>query len=316
MGGIAPDSATTEVRMLDSALGGKLRRMIWDQWGVYSAALRAGNDWLFLPKGFASFVRKPPCRLATYVHDDMVAHYARNHPGSVSRLEEMYFLKSFRASLAYSDIIFTNSEFSRTRILDNARLFGLQEPRVRVCGIGFDHLPSAEPVESEVIVVPMSRWPHKRSALAVEFLKRWQDHEDFGGDVHLIGALPEGVVLPANSNWTLHPRLPDAEYARLMAKARVMVYFSDYEGFGMPPVEAVLGGAAAVYSDIPATTEVMEGTGFSFRNESFESFASEMKGALASTPGTIREWQARLRARHSWEKVANTVADELSTLSD
>ncbi|HWN94135.1 MAG TPA: glycosyltransferase family 4 protein, partial [Methylomirabilota bacterium] len=43
------------------------QRILWDQWNVYSEAKRAGNEWLLLPKGFASFVRRPPARLAAYV---------------------------------------------------------------------------------------------------------------------------------------------------------------------------------------------------------------------------------------------------------
>jgi len=49
----------------------------------------------------------------------------------------------------------------------------------------------------------------------------------------------------------LHARLPEAEFRRRVAEARTIVYFSDYEGFGMPPVEAVIAGTNAVYSDLP-----------------------------------------------------------------
>lgn len=56
----------------EAAAAGRLARLWWDQWGVYSAARRSGNEWLLLPKGYASFVRRPPVKLAVYVHDAML----------------------------------------------------------------------------------------------------------------------------------------------------------------------------------------------------------------------------------------------------
>ena len=64
-----PPRAT--VVMCESAIGGRLERIVWDQWKVYSATRRAAREWLLLPKGFASFLRRPPMRLAVYVHDMM-----------------------------------------------------------------------------------------------------------------------------------------------------------------------------------------------------------------------------------------------------
>jgi len=58
----------------------RFRRLWWDQFGVYRAARRVGNEWLLLPKGFASFLRRCPVKLATYVHDGMQAA----SPGRVS----------------------------------------------------------------------------------------------------------------------------------------------------------------------------------------------------------------------------------------
>src|ERR1051326_2030559 len=42
----------------------KLGRIWWDQWAVYQKARAEGNPWLFLPKGFCSFVARPPVRVA------------------------------------------------------------------------------------------------------------------------------------------------------------------------------------------------------------------------------------------------------------
>jgi len=44
-----------EVRWDDTPARGRLGRLWWDQWRVYSAAATTGNDWLFPAKGFRFF---------------------------------------------------------------------------------------------------------------------------------------------------------------------------------------------------------------------------------------------------------------------
>jgi glycosyltransferase involved in cell wall biosynthesis len=98
-----------------------------------------------------------------------------------------------------------------------------------------------------------------------------------------------------------------------MGQARVVLYFSDYEGFGRPPVEAVLAGAAPVYSSIPATREVMGHCGFPFDNSSYESFAAALRQALVTPPDQIHAWADQLLARHNWKAVANRVLTALNS---
>jgi len=53
--------------------------------------------------------------------------------------------------------------------------------------------------------------------------------------------------------------LPDAEVAALIRGARAFVYPSRYEGFGMPPVEAMACRTPVVATDIPALSETLGG---------------------------------------------------------
>ena len=113
--------------------------------------------------------------------------------------------------------------------------------------------------------------------------------------------------LPEYPRWIAQARLPDAEYKRLKGEARVLVYFSEYEGFGMPPVEAAIAGTCPVYSSLPATREVMAGTGFAFENSSFESFEQAMNKALSIPRDQVEKWGVELLRRHSWPGVAEKV---------
>ncbi len=86
-----PPEITVEYH--NEAIANKLGRIFWDQWGVYAAARKGGNQWLFLPKGFTSFLRPPPLKLAVYSYDAIHDFYRNNYPKAISWLESKYFFK-------------------------------------------------------------------------------------------------------------------------------------------------------------------------------------------------------------------------------
>jgi glycosyltransferase involved in cell wall biosynthesis len=61
---------------------------------------------------------------------------------------------------------------------------------------------------------------------------------------------------PARERVVLTGYVSDADLRALYASCRVFVYPSMYEGFGLPPLEAMSCGAPVVASDIPALREV------------------------------------------------------------
>lgn len=309
---LAPPPSTT-VEFHNYAGGGSLGRIAWDQIGLYTAARRTANEWLFLPKGFASFTRHCPVRLAVLVHDLMQHHYDLVYPGTVPRLEAAYFRAGFRASLRQAEIIFTPTEFTRQEIL---RIFDASDrdiPNVVCCGEGFDRPAIPLAAERRDILVLAGRFPHKLTRLAVDFLDRWHRKNRFAEKIHWIGSFPKNLSLPFHSNWQMHGRLPEQEFREMMARARAVLFFSDYEGFGRPPVEAVLAEACPVYSSIPATREVMGDCGCPFDNASYESFAAALDRALLVRPEQLRAWGEKLLVRHDWNKVVDRIITAFST---
>ena len=289
--------------------------MWWDQWGVYSAAWRAGNPWLFLPKGFASFLRHCPVKLALYVHDTILESYYANRRG-VSALELAYFRRCFTSNLKHARLIFTNSEFTSREIERAAARRGLPVPRLANIGIGFDAPPpTGEQQRDDLILVLTGAFPHKRTDLALEYLARWQTETHYPGNLEWIGPWPATLTWPAFPNWQRHSRLPEADFRQRMARARVLIFFSDYEGFGMPPVEAVLQGVCPVFSDLPATREVMAGAAYSFQNNSYDSFASALKQALNVAPSLLDTWKKQLATRFNWDSVCERFLDAFASES-
>ncbi len=298
----------------NQGISGRLGRIWWDQVGMYSVAREAGNEWLFLPKGFASFMRKCPTKLSGYLADIVPEFYRQHYPRTFSQFETWYFIFGIKAMLGAASVVFTNSDFSRSEIARLARQRGWPEPRLRTMGIGFDR-PSTIREKQNVIVVIASPLPHKRTAMAIELLSHWQESTNYTGQICWVGRLPADHNLPPFPNWQLHSRMEETAFRTLAETAKVLIYTSEYEGFGMPPVEAVLSHTCPVFSSIPATQEVMGKCGCPFVNNSYESFSSALQNALQTSRDTLESWATQLLTRHNWSRVTDVFVSELANLT-
>lgn len=293
-------------------------RIIWDQWGAYAVAKNSNNHWLFLPKGFGSFLKPPPVKLAAYIYDAMHDFYRTNYPGVIPWLENMYFIECLRKTLKYSNVIFTDSDFAKDELMRLAYKFELKSPLVITAGVGFARIKNVDTVtkKGDFLLVLTSALPHKLTEKAISFIDRWKKQTGFSGSVKLVGSLPDGVHLLQHAGWQHHHRIPETMYMQFLTEARALLFFSAYEGFGMPPVEAMIAGTCPVFSDLPVTNEVMGGRGFSFSNESYESFVQAMTKALCVPETQIELWAEQLLERHNWDKVVERIVNGLAQASE
>ena len=306
----------TAIYNYDKAMRSGLGRFFWDQWGVYEAARNIGNQWLFLPKGFASFLKPPPSKLAVYIYDTIHDFYKINYPNVMPWLESEYFTRSLIETLKHSKIIFTDSDFAKYELNRLAHNLKLNPPLVITAGIGFERAKEMTPVKRNALLLLTSLWPHKLTERAVKFVELWQKQAHFSGDVELVGSLPSGLNLPRIAGWRHYKRLSETSYRQFLAEAKVLLFFSAYEGFGMPPVEAMIAGTCPVFSDLPVTREVMKDNGFSFSNDSYESFAQAMDKALNTSAAQIQLWSEQLLKRHNWDKVVEKVTNGLAQVNN
>ncbi len=298
----------------DEAIRGKLRRILWDQWGAYAGARRAGTEWLLLPKGFASFARPCPVKLAGYIHDIMGEYYHEHYRGYEPALEYLYFARSLRAALRQARVLFTNSAFTRSELIRLAERWRVPAPPIIVAGYGFEEEKFTPPPKEHRILLFASKVPHKQTGRALEFLEQWLQRSRFDGQIDCIGIVSEGQR-PISPQWNWIGRVPPQQGLEMMRRSRVVLYFSEYEGFGRPPVEAILNGACPVFSDIPPVREVMQDAGFGFSNDSADGFAAAMNAALKTTPAQLAVWSRQLLARHDWPGVVGRILGGLSEFS-
>lgn len=160
----------------------------------------------------------------------------------------------------------TISEFSRREI---AQWYGIPANRLAICAEGGEHILR---VPADLGVMRKNGLEGKRFFLAVGVGSRNKNTELVAkaferaglADVHLVmtGAREQRVHREAGdrsfASDVVHyvGHVSDAELRALYEHALALIYPSRYEGFGLPPLEAMTCGCPVVISDQPALLEI------------------------------------------------------------
>lgn len=191
------------------------------------------------------------------------------------------FSTSFRA--AYNFIIprllprvegvITVSEFTRQRAIER---FGLDPARIHAIPLGINHdqfkMQDAEAVAAykakmklptRYVLFLGSLSARKNVLRLIEAWGRTQGEIDAEVELVLAGGFSGSSIFNGTELPTLPPRtrvmgrIDDAELPLLLAGADLFALPSLYEGFGLPPLEAMACGTAALVSNVTSLPEVV-----------------------------------------------------------
>lgn len=105
-------------------------------------------------------------------------------------------------------------------------------------------------------------------------------------------------------------RVDDAARADLLAGCAVFAYPSLYEGFGLPPLEAMTAGVPVVTTDVPAIGEVCAGHARIVPVGDTEALAGALEQVLEQPPGPGELAAARRHAStFRWEDTVESLVD-------
>ena len=217
-------------------------------------------------------------------------------PQFFSRAELAYRRAAYGWSVRRSALVITISEHAARAIVDR---FGIAPERVRPIHLGVDHgvfSPGAEARE-QFLVYPAREWPHKNHARLFEAFAVLRDRHP---ELELVLTAYEG---PTPSGVRSLGHVPREQLVGLYRTAAGLVFPSEYEGFGQPPLEAMACGCPVACSDAASLPEVCGDAARLFDPHSVEQMVDAVEEILAHPV----DWSARgieRAAQFSWDRTA------------
>jgi glycosyltransferase involved in cell wall biosynthesis len=131
---------------------------------------------------------------------------------------------------------------------------------------------------------PAATWPHKNHKKLLEAMRLLSDKYNFDGNLVLTGVAKQSnnEILGDIDRLRLTDRvkilgyLPYGDIPSLYNLARLLVYPSLFEGFGLPLVEAMACGCPIVCSNVTAMPEVVKNAALFFTPTSEEDIADKI----------------------------------------
>jgi glycosyltransferase involved in cell wall biosynthesis len=231
-------------------------------------------------------------------------------PAMFPRAERLFRRLVWHPSIRRADRVIVISEFVRDRAV---ALLGLDPARIRVVPQGLDHgrLAPGDGGREPFLLYPARRWPHKNHERLFEaFALVRRERPDLrlvltgGGD---FSSLPDGVEARGHVPWD--------EVIASMRRASALVFPSLYEGFGLPPLEAMACGCPVACSNAAALPEVVGDAARLFDPRDPGAIADAVLEVLADPQPWVERGLAHAQ-RYSWDETArltDAVYGELST---
>ncbi|GIU93864.1 MAG: hypothetical protein KatS3mg012_0321 [Gaiellaceae bacterium] len=217
-------------------------------------------------------------------------------PRNFSRAERAFRRLAYDRAARMADAVVVISEFVRGRAIE---LIDLDPERVHVVHLGVDHelYRPGDERRGDFLLYPARPWPHKNHELLFRaFSKLRRRHRG----LELVLPSYEGPV-PEGARAVGH--VSRSELARLYRTAAALVFPSLYEGFGLPPLEAMACGCPVACSNAASLPEVVGDAARLFDPESVEEIVAAVEDVLAEP----EQWSERGRARataFTWEATA------------
>ena len=232
-----------------------LRQRWWYEFGIGRLARRQHADVLLMPANLAARHGRPPQVVAVLDVNFLT------EPGTYESAAARYLTWSFRRAVRDADALVTISEFSRSEII---RHLGADPERITVVYPGLGDPPSDVPAER-----PLDR-PYALWVGATEVSKNlgllldaWSAGSPSGLTLAIVG--PAGRDHPTvlkraaalGDSVVIRGEVEEAELEQWYRHAAVFLFPSRTEGFGFPPLEAMMRGVPVVAARAGSLPEVL-----------------------------------------------------------
>jgi glycosyltransferase involved in cell wall biosynthesis len=318
------DVRIVPVQNKHTGTAGHIARLVWLQTGFRASVVRDRADLIYstVPEGI---MRLPPgIRQVITVHDIIPVRFPVLHRNLV-----WYYRAVVPMLLRSSAAVICNSEYTKADLLKWCGLSGLD---VQVVSEGFDvDTFAAMPVSGEAVPrgleSPYLLWvgdmrPYKNLERVLTAFARIRKP---GMSLAVVGKT-DARFYPAILETTQRLGLAgsvrflgyvsDSELACLYRHAVALVFASLYEGFGLPPLEAMASGCPVIASDVTSVPEVCADAALYVDPYSVDDIVRGMSIVLesAALQEELRSAGLERAQKFSWTRASGRIGEILGAL--
>lgn len=253
-----PAAFRTNARTTGYPIRSQIYGVCWERTVLPFLARSANIDVLLCPTANAPFFESGDFAIATFIHD------VNAQKDMAGRLQRLYRKVTVPRTVSVSDVLLTVSEFSKTEICQQ---FDVDPEEVSVVYNGIDDVfhddSPGDPVDlpDRYVLYVGAMNPRKNvDGLVTAFA---EFNQRVAEEYHLVLVGPknkliyESLDVPADDNVHTPGFLSIEELKYAYRNAALFCFPSFYEGFGLPPLEAMACGTPVVASETTALPEIL-----------------------------------------------------------
>lgn len=295
---------------------------IFQQKFFTSGARQALND-IYHEPNFLAFRFDGPSVIT--VHDLSWIRHPDMHPSDRVRAMNKYF----QPGLERASLILTDSEFIKRELID---VFSIKPERIKPVLLGVETLFRPQSSAETLVVLNQHQLVHGQYLLAVGTL---EPRKNLQVALRAFMTLPAKfrktypLVLVGMKGWhtselekeiaplmragqvRMLGYLPREDLSTIIAGASTLIYPSVYEGFGLPPLEAMACGVPVIVSNVSSLPEVVGDTGLLIDPHDVDGLANAIQ-MLVDSPVLRRELSHKALQRSAtftWSRCVEQTVD-------
>lgn len=216
-----------------------------------------------------------PCTIApmlypkgmVVLHDVMIASCKDLAKSIANPIMRSLLLLNYRIAANHADMVIVDTEFTKQDIM---RLYHTLENKIKVVGLGWQHITQVESDSSW-----MERYPQLKRGQYYFSLSANRKQKNFKWICEVAKRHPNSIFAIAgtreewqkeqeiNMNNIIHLGfVSDGEVRSLMENCKAFIFPSTYEGFGIPPMEALALNARIIVANASCLPELYQNSAY------------------------------------------------------